>query len=73
MAKAKVQRESTYTVNTKIKDLTEQQLKEYAERQQMSVTDVLNVAVWYAQQNNIDLAIWAIHARRKLKEDKEQE
>lgn len=73
MAKAKIQRETNYSINTRIRDLTEEQLKEYARSQEMTVTDLLNAAVWYCSEEKIDLAIWTIKARRKLKEAKEAE
>ena len=69
MAKAKIVRESNYAINTRIRDLTEDQLKEYARSQEMTVTDLLNAAAWYCRQENIDLAIWTIKARRKMKEE----
>ena len=73
MAKAKIQRETNYSINTRIRDLTEEQLKEYARSQEMTVTDLLNAAAWYCRDEKIDLAIWTIKARRKLKEAKEAE
>lgn len=73
MAKAKIQRETNYSINTRIRDLTEEQLKEYARSQEMTVTDLLNAAAWYCSEEKIDLAIWTIKARRKLKEAKESE
>ena len=54
-----------YTINTHIRDLTEEKLKDYAISQEMTITDLLNAAVWYCQANSIDLAIWIIHERRK--------
>ena len=54
-----------YTINTHIRDLTEEKLKDYAMNQEMSITDLLNAAVWYCQVNCIDLAIWTIQERRK--------
>ena len=68
MPKAKIVRESNYAINTRIRDLTEDQLKEYARSQEMNVTEILNTAVWYCREEGVDLAIWAIKARRKLKE-----
>ena len=63
MAKANNPRK--YTINTHIRDLTEEKLKDYATSQEMTITDLLNAAVWYCQANNIDLAIWTIRERRK--------
>ena len=69
MAKAKIQRPNNYGINIKIRDMTEQDLKEYAQSQEMTVTDLLNASVWYCREEKIDLAIWTIKARRKLKEE----
>lgn len=55
----------SYSINAHIRALTEGQLKEYATSQEMTITDLLNAAVWYCQANNIDLAIWTITERRK--------
>ena len=73
MAKAKIQRPNNYGINIKIRDMTEGQLKEYAQSQEMTVTDLLNAAAWYCREEKIDLAIWAIKARRKLKEKQAEE
>ena len=63
MAKAK--KITYYSINARIRDLTEETLKEYASQQSMTITDLLNASVWYCQANNIDLAIWTIQERRK--------
>ena len=73
MAKAKIQRPNNYSINTRIRDLTEEELKGYAQSQEMTVTDLLNAAAWYCREEKIDLAIWAIKARRKLKEEQTEE
>lgn len=64
-AMGRPKRAISYSINTHIRDLTEEQLKEYAKSQEMSITDTLNSSVWYCQANNIDLAIWTITERRK--------
>ena len=61
----KVNKPRKYTINTHIRDLTEEKLKDYATSQEMTITDLLNAAVWYCQDHNIDLAIWTIQERRK--------
>lgn len=61
-----------YSINTRIRDLTEEQLKNYAEKQEMTITDTLNAAVWYCQSKDIDLAIWKIKQGRKKDADTDQ-
>ena len=61
----KANKTNNYSINTRIRDLTEEKLKDYATSQEMTITDLLNAAVWYCQTNNIDLAIWTIQERRK--------
>ena len=62
---AKARKTTNYSINTRIRALTEEKLKDYATSQEMTITDLLNAAVWYCQANNIDLAIWTIQERRK--------
>ncbi len=54
-----------YTINAHIRDITEEQLKEYAAKQGMTITGVLNSAIWYCCKEDVDLAIWTIKERRK--------
>lgn len=61
----KANKTNNYCINTRIRALTEEKLKDYATSQEMTITDLLNSAVWYCQANNIDLAIWTITERRK--------
>ena len=62
-----------YNINVHIRDLTGEKLKEYAGSQEMTITDLINTALWYCQEEKIDLAIWTIKARRKQKAAKEPE
>ena len=47
------------------RDISEAEIKAYATTQAMTVTDLINTALWYCQDNNIDLAIWRINQVRK--------
>lgn len=62
-----------YSINTHIRDITEEQLKAYADSQEMNVTELLNAAVWYCYTENIDLAIWSIKQRRKRRVERKTE
>ena len=62
---ARPKKPRSYSISARIRDLTEEKLKDYATSQEMTITDLLNAAVWYCQANSIDLAIWAIQERRK--------
>lgn len=54
-----------YNINMHIRDISEADMKEYAATQAMTVTDLLNTALWYCYANKVDLAIWRINELRK--------
>lgn len=54
-----------YNINLRVRDISEAEIKAYATTQAMTVTDLINTALWYCQDNNIDLAIWRINQVRK--------
>lgn len=54
-----------YNINMRIRDISVSDMREYAETQNMSITDLVNTALWYCHENKVDLAIWRINQVRK--------
>ena len=57
-----------YHINTHIRDITPDELREYAALNNMSIVETLNTAIWYCHSNGIDLAIWRLKELRKAAE-----
>ncbi len=54
-----------YNINMNIRDISETDMKQYAATQNMTITDLVNTALWYCFENQVDLAIWRINEVRK--------
>lgn len=65
---AEAPKQKPYHLNTHIRDLTPDELKEYAALNNMSMVEALNTAIWYCYANGIDLAIWRLKEVRKAQD-----